>query len=401
MAGKILGAFAAAAAAAWLTASLGGCAHGPSGGARCDQAAATADAAGPGCAEAWMDRHLRVNDVMTVGTHNSYKMAIPPALFALVKANAPQVAETLDYSHAPLAEQLDDGARQLELDVVYDPKGGRYASPLGAKVTGEKLTADYLATMAKPGFKVMHAQDFDFHVVCVTFVQCLTIVRDWSRAHPRHTPILIILNAKDGPSGAPGGVTALAFDAAAFDALDAEIGSVLSARDLITPDAVQGKYPTLRDAVRAGAWPLLGAARGKILMALDEDPRKVALYRGARKSLEGRRMFVNTDEDSPAAAYLTLNEPIEEAKRITAAVKAGYIVRTRADADTFEARKGDTARREAAFASGAQYVSTDYRTPDLRFGPYQVRLPGKTIAVCNTVRAAGRCGQAPIETGGP
>ena len=52
------------------------------------------------------------------------------------------------------------------------------------------------------------------------------------------------------------------------------------------------------------------------------------------------------------------------------------VVRTRADADTVEARTGETARREAAFASGAQYVSTDYMKPDLRFGPYQVVLPG-------------------------
>jgi hypothetical protein len=38
----------------------------------------------------------------------------------------------------------------------------------------------------------------------------------------------------------------------------------------------------------------------------------VALYRGARRSLEGRAMFVNTDEASPAAAYLTLNDPIAQ-----------------------------------------------------------------------------------------
>ncbi|MFM8754893.1 MAG: Ca2+-dependent phosphoinositide-specific phospholipase C [Phenylobacterium sp.] len=52
------------------------------------------------------------------------------------------------------------------------------------------------------------------------------------------------------------------------------------------------------------------------------------------------------------------------------------VVRTRADADTVEARSGNLSRRDAAFASGAQYISTDYMTPDLRLGAYHVRLPG-------------------------
>jgi hypothetical protein len=57
-------------------------------------------------------------------------------------------------------------------------------------------------------------------------------------------------------------------------------------------------------------------------------------------------------------------------------VKAGLIVRTRADADTAEARRNDRSRQQAAFASGAQYVSTDYMQPDPRFGPYEAHLPG-------------------------
>ena len=36
------------------------------------------------------------------------------------------------------------------------------------------------------------------------------------------------------------------------------------------------------------------------------------------------------------------------------------MVRTRADADTVEAREGLTQRRDRAFASGAQAISTDY-----------------------------------------
>ena len=141
----------------------------------------------------------------------------------------------------------------------------------------------------------------------------------------------------------------------------------------------------LRAAVAAGAWPKLKTARGKFLFAMDEGPAKTDLYRGARKSLEGRVMFVNVDETSPAAGYITLNAPKTQAARIAAAVKAGLIVRTRADADTVEARTNDHSTQTAAFASGAHYVSTDYMTVDTRLSTYEAHLPGDGVARLNPV----------------
>ena len=52
----------------------------------CRMEAASATAAGDGCAERWMDTHLRLNDLFTVGTHNSYKQAIPPADYRVIAA---------------------------------------------------------------------------------------------------------------------------------------------------------------------------------------------------------------------------------------------------------------------------------------------------------------------------
>jgi len=135
--------------------------------------------------------------------------------------------------------------------------------------------------------------------------------------------------------------------------------------------------------VAAGAWPKLKAARGRVMFACDCPAGQVARYRGGRKALEGRVLFVNIEETSPAAAYITLNEPVQQAERIRAAVKAGLIVRTRADADTHEARRNDRQRQEAAFASGAHYVSTDYMRPDPRFGAYEAHLPGRGRARLN------------------
>jgi calcium-dependent phosphoinositide phospholipase C len=344
------------------------------------------------CVRPWMDENLHMNDLLSIGTHNSYKSAIPDAEMAQLRTRSSKAAIVLDYSHRPLDQELEAGARQLELDVYYDPQGGRFADPAGPRALGQHIDAEMAAELAKPGFKVMHIPDFDFRSTCVRFVWCLHAIKAWSTAHPDHTPILILINAKDDNPLGTSGAAVLKFDAAAFDALDAEVASVFSDKQLITPDQVQGKYKTLREAVRAGGWPKLGEARGRVFFALDEAPAKVAIYRGERRSLEGRKMFVNIDEDSPAAAYITLNEPLQDASRIREAVETGLIVRTRADADTLEAREGKTERRETALRSGAQYVSTDYMQPDPRFGKYSVSLPDGVTTVCNPVRAKRRCG---------
>ena len=365
--------------------------------AACDLHARDAANAGPGCAQRWMDENLRMNDILTVGTHNSYHEVARPQVMALIRAAAPRQWQGLDYDHSEtLDEQLDDGARALELDLVYDPQGGRFAHPAGARLAGLPDDPAYVAAMSRPGFKVLHIQDVDYRSNCLTFVTCLRIIRTWSLAHPRHVPILITMNTNDEKTRAPGGVDELPFDEHAYDSLDAEIASVFPRSELITPDEIQGRYPTLREAVLKRGWPRLGSARGKVMFALDEEAPHVAAYRGRRRSLEGRLLFVNASESSPAAGYTTLNEAAD-APRISADVKAGFIVRTRADADTVEARTNDTRRRETVLASGAQYVSTDYRHPDARLSAYEVRLPNGAVAVCNPVRAAGRCGGAAIE----
>jgi hypothetical protein len=336
-----------------------------------------------GCTRAAVDA-LKLNDLQTVGTHNSYKQAIAPKQMALLRAVDPKQADGLDYAHPPLKAQLDAGARQLELDLLHDPQGGRYASPLAMKMAPD-LPYD-LEPLRASGMKVMHVQDIDYRSSCPRFTDCLRQIADWSKAHPDHLPVLVLLNLKEGGLKVPGAVDAPAFDTAAMDAVDAEIRSMFPESKLITPDSVQGRHASLREAVTAGAWPTLKVVRGKVMFALDAPPEQVAVYRGQRRSLEGRAMFVNIDESSPAAGYITLNEPQQQADRIAAAVKAGIIVRTRADADTVEARSGDGARREAAFAAGAQFISTDYMSPDVRFGNYRVELPGGGVARRNPLR---------------
>lgn len=330
----------------------------------------------PGCVREAVDA-LPMNAIQAIGTHNSYKMAIAPGEMAMIRAANPKEADGIDYAHPPLAQQLDAGARQLEIDLASDPgEGGLYAAPLGYRMAGAKAVPYDFAALQGPGLKVLHEPSVDYRATCQTFVACLKEIRAWSLAHPDHLPLLVLLNLKEGGLSLPGATVAPKFDAAAMDGIDAEIRSVFPETALITPDQVQGRHATLREAAAAGAWPKLKAARGRVMFACDCPPGQVAIYRGERRSLEGRAAFVNIEEASSAAAYITLNEPKAQSARIQAAVKAGLIVRTRADADTRDARANDTTRQTAAFASGAQYVSTDYMTPDERFGPYVAKLPG-------------------------
>jgi len=91
-----------------------------------------------------------------------------------------------------------------------------------------------------------------------------------------------------------------------------------------------------------------------------------------------------------SATFVVMNDPTETAE-IQALVAQGYLVRTRADGDTVEARSGDTSTRDAAWASAAQYVSTDYIVADPRFTDYVVTLPGGGVARCNKVSAPAGC----------
>src|SRR5215471_16391384 len=80
---------------------------------------------------------FRMNQIQVLGSHNSYKKAIDPELFKLLMKTNPQAYAALEYSHITFREQLDLGMRKLEIDVVYDPKGGMYAKPLGLHLAGE------------------------------------------------------------------------------------------------------------------------------------------------------------------------------------------------------------------------------------------------------------------------
>jgi hypothetical protein len=333
---------------------------------------------------------VRLNQVQVIGTHNSYHLAPHPNVAGLIGARGRAAAEALDYTHRPLAEQFSDlGIRQIELDLFADPDGGRYAEPTARKILkglGREPgpDPDEGGRLRKPGLKVFHVQDIDYRSTVPTFLDALRQVRAWSADHPRHVPILVLVEPKDG--AIPDLPTLPApFSKAELEGIDREIRSVFEPSQLLTPDDVRGAHPSLREAIRDRGWPTLDQVRGKVMFALDDEGELRERYLAGHPTLQGRVLFVSVPDDHPAAAWMKVNDPVKDFDRIRKLVRDGFLVRTRADADTAEARQNNPIRREKALASGAQFVSTDFPEPRLDLSPYQVRLTGGVAARANPV----------------
>jgi hypothetical protein len=344
------------------------------------------------------DDTLRLNQLQALGTHNSYHIQPRPELLAALLQALGPTAEAFEYTHVPLPEQFgSQGIRQIELDVFADPEGGLFANRYALGLIGQD-PASGIPALDAPGFKVLHVQDIDFESTCWTFVECLTAVKTWSDTHPGHMPIMILIEAKDDTIPLEGAAVPVPIGAAEFDALEVEIRSVFPIERLITPDDVRAGHASLEAAVRADGWPTLGASRGRVLFTLDNEGEKKATYLEGHPSLEGRLLFTSSPPGEPEAAFVKLNDPLGDFDRIRQIVADGFIVRTRADADTVQARNGDTTMRDAALASGAQFVSTDYPVPDPQFGTgYAVEIPGGTPARCNPISAPAPCTSLDIE----
>jgi hypothetical protein len=349
------------------------------------------------------DDELRLNHFQVLASHNSYHVQADPPVFQAIADFSQALADSLEYTHVPLREQFEtQGIRAIELDVFADPLGGLFASPLGLREqTGDPNST--IPEMETPGLKVLHVQDIDYQTTCRRFVDCLETVKAWSDEHPLHMPLMVQIEAKDDviPNGLGGFefVVPVPFGAAELDSIDAEIRSVFPPEQLITPDDVRGTHDTLAEAIRTDGWPTLAASRGKVLFTLDNEGRR-RLYLQGHPSLRGRVLFTPASPDDDDAAFLKLNDPIADFAEIQQAVADGFVVRTRADGDTDEARTNTTTQRDKAIESGAQWVSTDYPVPDPDFTPYMVDIPDGVPARCNPISAPSSCAATDIENPG-
>ena len=286
---------------------------------------------------------LKINQIQILGSHNSYRPYPDAPVIEAIRAAAPTLLPGLEYGHPPVEDQLALGIRQFEFDPVSDRRGGLFAGPYADDPRA-------LAIMSAPGAKVLHIPPFDGQTHCLTLELCLRTVADWSGAHPDHELIVILVNNRDAPEP---------YDAAGLDAIDATLRAVFGDR-VITPDSVRGDHATLREAALARHWPTVEASRGKVLLVHDTSPRLNALYAEGHPALRGRMMFGFYPDDAAEAAVFNIQDPVVEGETIRRLVGQGFLVRSRADANTAEARIGDLGRLDAAVQAGAQIISTDY-----------------------------------------
>ncbi|OKL64594.1 hypothetical protein UA08_00362 [Talaromyces atroroseus] len=386
------------------------------------------------------DRQLRLNNLQVIGTHNSYhrEVSLPErVIFPSLMANVDPRVEDYYYSHASVHDQLEhQQVRSFEFDLYVDTHGGLFADPLIRRLANMS-DADKQhyglpkSAMGQPGTKVLHIADADVGTICHTLVECLTQVKTWSETkHGQHVPIPILLEFKKTEPGIEkqGGVRAEDWTVEALDRVDAEIRSVFSDDQLITPDDIRKQAQhninknmnanynnnnhndnpaiTLEDAIlsfeHGGGWPTLASSRGKFFFVMDNEPTHPIQIRdpyrsGGRPNLEGRVIFTNSVPGEPDAAFIKRNDPIagNNQREIQDLVAKGYFIRTRADEpiQMILRDNGDApAMRKAALASGAHIVSTDWAGAGVsaRYNSdYFVGLPGP--ARCNPVNAPSIC----------
>ena len=298
------------------------------------------------------DSEIRLNQIQTKGTHNSYHIAAADAIQALA------------YTHSPLDIQFrEQGVRQIELDTHFN--------------------------YYKEAYEVYHLGGMiDEGTTCRVFVDCMKAVKGWSDENPAHQPIFIQIEPKDAPT----------MDEAEdlFQRLEADILAVFPRSRVIAPDDVRGKAASVREALAANGWPTLGEVRGKVIFFVDNSTSFREYYTHGNKDLDGRLMFIDAELDSPWAGVILANNPGPDAARIAAAVKQNLIVRTRADGDNVEPFAGDTTHRDEALASGAQLISTDYPVA-VKGVNYVVEIPEGTPSRCNPVNAPKGCTSEWIE----
>jgi hypothetical protein len=286
---------------------------------------------------------LTLNDVQVKGSHNSYHRA---PRFALSRG--------WKYSHAPLETQLEaQDVRQFELDV--------------------RLT--------KGELRVAHLPLVDGRSTCSRLVDCLGTIEAWSRGHTGHLPLFVFIEVKDdlAPSTLEG----------RLDAIDFAITRVFSREQLLMPEDVVGDAASLKQAVVEQGWPRLEAARGRIAFVMFGAPRHKAAYASGRPRLDGRVMFVAERETSQQHSSIVFyDDPILERAQIDDAIAHHFLVRTRADAELHR----NPARRDAALASGANFISSDFVDPRFNW----LELAPNAAARCTPASAKLGCTQTAL-----
>ena len=297
-----------------------------------------------------MDDTLRLNHLQGLGTHNSYHLQ--PDVDIL----------PWRYSHLPLDEQLEEqGVRQFELDIFESEEGL---------------------------LEIYHVAFVDARSTCPDLTDCLMVMKRWSDRHQGHHPLLVLLETKRYRGSAP----------ETIQKIEDILRSTWSRDRLITPRLVQREYPSIREGLEVHGWPTLGETRGKLMAVLHTGGVLRDAYLEAAGGTKDRLMFPDAygNLEADYAAYHSMNNPIGAQTAIQGVVRAGHMVRTRADADGEESEALDYTKANAGLSSGAHFISTDFPYPATEV-EYGFIIPEGTPSRCNPISAPTNCTSSDIE----
>jgi hypothetical protein len=296
---------------------------------------------------------IRINHLRMKGSHNSYHVKSPVLSWY----------QPVNYTHASMDIQADRlGVRQFELDVWYVPG---------------------------VGLRVYHYVGDDY-TNCKGFSGCLQVLLNWSTSNPEHAPIWIFIEPKDLPSAVE--------ELDIIEMIQEELAATWPRNRTVTPEDVQGDAETLREGIVNNGWPTLKDSRGKVLFVMLDKTEIRDLYVERYPTLDGQWMFAIVDEAEPLASVISFINPETQQERLQNASSTGFMIRTRPDSDTIEAREGNYSRFELALSSGAHFITTDFPGNDREID-YSIWLPEGPV-MCNPHTAPAHCTTRMIEPWG-
>lgn len=327
---------------------------------------------------------LPLNQLRVLASHNSYKKKPDPKVGHFLSKFKKRLGEEndpirIEYGHEPLMVQLDSfNVRGFELDVYADPDGKKYYKRrVNGLIRGIHKRSE-IDDLKEPGFKLLHIADIDYETHYYTFRQALDELVQWSNEHPGHLPLYINVEAKGRAMGDEssalrfiGFQKAIKFDSCIYSMLNDEIIGAIPSDKLLTPyDFMEGNR-TVRERISQIGWPSVDAMRGKMFFILEGSQSD--WYADQLEEGADYPMFVYGDPGDSMTLFVKRNEPRGNEDEIRELAE-NYIVRTRSDAETIEARNNDDSRKKAAIKSGAQIISTDYYKPDLELSEFMISL---------------------------
>lgn len=305
--------------------------------------------------ESELESGIKFNEMSFMATHNSYQItAIEETKNLYGKLSDLSFgafnSKTIEFESETLTNQLNCGLRSFEIDIETFDRNGEIS------------------------FTCMHSPFFEMATSCYDFSLAMKEIAMWSDNNPDHLPITIIIEPKS---------TFLPMKDMKFFkldyavALDGVLRETLGEK-LFTPADMLRGYESFGQMRAADDWCEVKDMLGKVLILL-HDCGVTEDYIALDPSVESQAMFPmlrEEDVDRDCTSFILCNDPNALLKIKDEVIgEKKVMVRTRADKFAQISDK----RRDNAFASGANIISTDYpvRT-DNKQGDYVVAFENGT-----------------------